>query len=120
MHISGKDAFCSSVAGYRRPSVPSWEQSVEAEARRPLGGDLSVLRDGTLEGERFEVGGMVPYFGSGEVSQAVVMVAAAEESASHYSPIAVYLRLNRLLPRRPTEARIRERLLTTSNGGYQR
>jgi hypothetical protein len=41
---------------------------------------------------------MVPYFGSGEVSQAAVIVAAAEEWAGHYSQIAVYLRLNGLLP----------------------
>jgi hypothetical protein len=41
--------------------------------------------------------GMVPYF-SREVSQAAAMVAVAEEWAGHYSQIAVYLRLNGLLP----------------------
>jgi hypothetical protein len=44
------------------------------------------------------LGGMVPYFGSGEVSRAAAMVAAAEEWAGPYSPIAVYLRLNGLQP----------------------
>ena len=51
---------------------------------------LSKVNDSRL-------GGMVPYF-SIEVSQAAAMVAVAEEWAGHYSQIAVYLRLNGLLP----------------------
>jgi hypothetical protein len=44
------------------------------------------------------LGEKVPYFGDREVSRAQVMVAAAEEWAGHYSQLAVYLRLNGLLP----------------------
>src|SRR4029453_18963985 len=44
------------------------------------------------------LGEKVPYFGTGEVSRGQAMVAAAEEGAGHYSQVAVYLRLNGLLP----------------------
>jgi hypothetical protein len=50
----------------------------------------------------------VSYFGEETVSRGAVMVAAAEEWAGHYSQIAVYLRLNGLLPptakRRPAQS----------------
>ena len=52
---------------------------------------LAKLNDSRL-------GGKVPYFGEREVSRAEAMVAAAEEWAGHYSQLAVYLRLNGLLP----------------------
>jgi acyl-CoA reductase-like NAD-dependent aldehyde dehydrogenase len=51
------------IEGYIQEAVDAGAQasragsgSVEGAAHRPLAGDLSVLRDGTLEGERFEVG----------------------------------------------------------------
>jgi hypothetical protein len=49
------------------------------------------------------LGEKVPYFGDQETSRAHVIVAAAEEWAGHYSQLAVYLRLNGLLP--PTARR---------------
>jgi hypothetical protein len=45
-----------------------------------------------------KLGGKVPYFGDRQISRAEAMVAAAEEWAGHYSQLAVYLRLNGLLP----------------------
>jgi hypothetical protein len=48
------------------------------------------------------LGEKVSYFGD-DASRAQVMVAAAEEWAGHYSQIAVYLRLNGLIP--PTARR---------------
>jgi hypothetical protein len=40
----------------------------------------------------------VPYFGDETVSRGSLMVSAAEEWAGHYSQIAVYLRINGLVP----------------------
>jgi hypothetical protein len=40
----------------------------------------------------------VPYFSAGEISRADAMFSTAEELAGHYSQLAVYFRLNRLLP----------------------
>ena len=98
-HMSGgNDALCSGIGGVPAPKRPelgagaSKEQLVARlrETFRFCETALSKLNDSRL-------GGMVPYF-SGEVSQAAAMVAAAEEWAGHYSQIAVYLRLNGLLP----------------------
>ena len=40
----------------------------------------------------------MPFFGNREVSRAEMMFAAAEDWADHYSQLAIYLRLNGLLP----------------------
>jgi hypothetical protein len=45
----------------------------------------------------------VPFFGNSEVTRAEAMFAAAEDWADHYSQLAIYLRLNGLLP--PTAKR---------------
>jgi hypothetical protein len=58
---------------------------------------------GAGQGERFEAGGEGAVLRIQEVSRAQVMVAAAEEWAGHYRQLAVYLRLNGLLP--PTAKR---------------
>jgi hypothetical protein len=95
----GNDALCSSIGGVPAPKRPelgaraSKEKLVARlrETFRFCETALSKVDDSNL-------GGMVPYFGSGKVSQAAAMVAAAEEWAGHYSQIAVYLRLNGLQP----------------------
>src|ERR687898_273906 len=96
---AGNDALCSSIGGVpapRRPELGAGASKEKLVARlretfRFCETALSKVNDAKL-------GGMVPYFGSGEVSQAAAMVAAAEEWAGHYSQIAVYLRLNGLQP----------------------
>jgi hypothetical protein len=99
-HMSGaNDALCSSISGVparKRPELGARASKEKLVARlretfRFCETALSKVNDSRL-------GGMVPYFGSGEVSQAAAMVAAAEEWAGHYSQIAVYLRLNGLVP----------------------
>jgi hypothetical protein len=99
-HMSGgNDALCSSIGGVPAPKRPELgagasKENLIARLRETFQfceTTLSRVNDSRLEG-------MVPYFGSGKVSQAAAMVAAAEEWAGHYSQIAVYLRLNGLLP----------------------
>ncbi|MGH7534146.1 MAG: hypothetical protein ACREMG_01030, partial [Gemmatimonadales bacterium] len=45
-----------------------------------------------------DLSGKVPYFGERDVSRATAMFAAVEDWADHYSQLAIYLRLNGLLP----------------------
>jgi hypothetical protein len=40
----------------------------------------------------------VPFFGDREVTRAHAMFAAVEDWGDHYSQLAIYLRLNGLLP----------------------
>ena len=95
----GNDALCSSIGGVPAPKraelgAGASKEKLVARLRetfRFCGTALSKVNDAGL-------GEMVPYFGSGKVSQAAAMLAAAEEWAGHYSQIAVYLRLNGIQP----------------------
>ena len=42
--------------------------------------------------------GKVPFFGQKEISRAAMILATAEDWSDHYSQLAIYLRLNGLLP----------------------
>jgi hypothetical protein len=99
-HMSaGNDALCSSIGGLAAP------KRSEVGARAPKEKLVARLREtfqfceSALAGVNdSRLGGKVPYFGGREISRAEAMVAAAEEWAGHYSQLAVYLRLNGLLP----------------------
>jgi hypothetical protein len=41
---------------------------------------------------------MVPWFGGRQVTRAQAILATAQDWADHYSQLAIYLRLNGLLP----------------------
>jgi DinB family protein len=96
---AGNDALCSSIGGVTPP------QRSAVAARAPKEKLVARLREtfqfcesALAKVNDSRLGEKVPYFGDQEVSRAQAMVAAAEEWASHYSQLAVYLRLNRLLP----------------------
>ncbi|HYF40325.1 MAG TPA: DinB family protein [Gemmatimonadales bacterium] len=99
-HMSaGNDALCSSIGGVtapRRSAVGARAEKEQLVSRlretfRFCKSALARVNDAKLEEK-------IPYFGDQETSRAQVMVAAAEEWAGHYSQIAVYLRLNGLVP----------------------
>jgi hypothetical protein len=95
----GNDALCSSIGGVPAPKRPDLgagpsKEKLVARLRETFHFRKTALA--TVSDSK--LGEKVPYFGAGEVSRAAVMVAAAEEWAGHYSQIAVYLRLNGLLP----------------------
>jgi hypothetical protein len=104
-HIgAGSDALCSSIGGVAAPkrspvAAGAPKEKLVARLREAFQFCESALA--TVNDSR--LGEKVPYFGDREISRAQVMVAAAEEWASHYSQIAVYLRLNGVLP--PTAKR---------------
>jgi uncharacterized damage-inducible protein DinB len=104
-HIgAGNDALCSSIGGVASPkrstvAARAPKEKLVARLRETFQFCESVLAE--VDDSRLEE--KVPYFGDRTVSRAQVMVAAAEEWASHYSQLAVYLRLNGLLP--PTAKR---------------
>ncbi|HEX6104237.1 MAG TPA: DinB family protein [Gemmatimonadales bacterium] len=104
-HVAaGSDALCSSIGGVAAPkraepaAGAAKDQLVSRlrEAFRYCESALARVDDTMLSDE-------VPYFGAGQISRADAMFAAAEEWAGHYSQLAVYFRLNGLLP--PTARR---------------
>jgi hypothetical protein len=101
---AGNDALCSSIGGVaapKRSDVGAGASKEKLVAR--LRETFQFCESALAKVNDSKLGGKVPYFGDREVSRAGVMVAAAEEWAGHYSQLAVYLRLNGLLP--PTAKR---------------
>jgi uncharacterized damage-inducible protein DinB len=100
VHLAGgNDFLCSRIGGVAEPKrsevtgrAPK-EQLVRRlrETFRFCQSALAKLDDSNLDQK-------VPYFGEGEVSRAEAMFAAAQDWAGHYSQLAVYLRVNGLLP----------------------
>jgi DinB family protein len=99
-HMSaGNDALCSSIGGLAAP------KRSEVGAGAPKEKLVARLREtfqfcaSALAGvDDSRLGARVPYFGAREISRGQAIIAAAEEWAGHYSQLAVYLRLNGLLP----------------------
>jgi hypothetical protein len=103
-HMSaGNDALCSSIGGVAPPkrseiAAGAPKEKLVARLRETFQfceSALARVNDSSLEEK-------VAYFGD-NASRGQVMVSAAEEWAGHYSQIAVYLRLNGLVP--PTAKR---------------
>jgi len=103
-HMSaGNDALCSSISGVvapKRSAVTAGAQKEKLVAR--LRETFEFCRSALAEVNDSRLQEKIAYFGS-DASRAQVMVTAAEEWAGHYSQLAVYLRLNGLLP--PTAKR---------------
>jgi hypothetical protein len=103
-HIAaGSDALCSSIGGVAVPNrsgIAAGAQKEKLVAR--LRETFQFCESALAKVDDSRLGEKISYFGS-DASRAQVMVAAAEEWAGHYSQIAVYLRLNGLLP--PTAKR---------------
>ena len=103
-HMSaGNDALCSSISGVAQPKrspVAAGAQKEKLVAR--LRETFQFCESALARVNDSRLGEKISYFGD-DASRAQVMVAAAEEWAGHYSQIAVYLRLNGLVP--PTAKR---------------
>jgi hypothetical protein len=103
-HMSaGNDALCSSIGGVaspKRSAVAAGASKEKLVAR--LRETFQFCESALAKVNDSRLGEKISYFGD-DASRAQVMVAAAEEWAGHYSQLAVYLRLNGLLP--PTAKR---------------
>ena len=99
-HLAGgNDFLCSSISGTAAPKRP------EIKGGAPKEKLVSALRESFQFCEsalgKVNDSGLsqkVPFFGGREVPRAGMMLAAAEDWADHYSQLAIYLRLNGLLP----------------------
>ena len=103
-HMSaGNDALCSSIGGVappKRSAIAAGAQKGKLVAR--LRETFQFCQSALAKVNDSRLGEKVAYFGD-DASRGQVMVAAAEEWAGHYSQLAVYLRLNGLVP--PTAKR---------------
>ena len=100
VHLSeGNDYLCSTVAGTTAAKRSEMKADVGKEklvARlretfQSCESTLAKLDDSGLSR-------MVPWFGNRQVTRAQAVLATAQDWADHYSQLAIYLRLNGLLP----------------------
>ena len=95
---AGNDAYCSSIGGVAAPKRAELAAGASKEqlvAR--LKETFQFCQSALASVDDSRLGEEVPYFGE-QTTRAAVIVSAAEEWAGHYSQIAVYLRLNGLVP----------------------
>jgi uncharacterized damage-inducible protein DinB len=95
---AGNDTYCSSIGGVAAPRRAALESGASKEQLVARLKETFQFCESALAGvSDSRLGETVPYFGE-QTTRAAVMVSAAEEWAGHYSQIAVYLRLNGLVP----------------------
>ena len=95
----GNDFLCSKIGGVAPPKRAKLTASAAKpellehlkESFRFCDSALAKVTDSQLDAK-------VPFFEGGQVSRAAAMFAATEDWADHYSQLAIYLRLNGLLP----------------------
>jgi uncharacterized damage-inducible protein DinB len=100
----GNHFLCSSLSGVPAPKA---SKAAATEPKQQLvahlkdsfqfcNSALAKVNDSNLDAK-------VPFFGDREVSRATAMFVTADDWADHYSQLAIYMRLNGLLP--PTAKR---------------
>jgi hypothetical protein len=95
----GNDYLCSKIAAVEAPKrdevkAAAGKEKLVARLKETFdfcGSALAKVDDSNLSGK-------VPFFGGREISRADAMMLTAEDWADHYSQLAIYLRLNGLLP----------------------
>jgi hypothetical protein len=99
-HLSdGNDYLCSKIGGVEAPKRAELAKGAAKEKLVARLRETFQFCESTLaKTDDSKLGGKVPFFGEREVSRATAMFAAAEDWADHYSQLAIYLRLNGLLP----------------------
>jgi len=104
-HLAGgNDFLCSTIGGVPAPKRSELAAGASKETLvARLRETFQFCESALAKVNDADLGTKVPYFGNREVSRAQAMFAAVEDWADHYSQLAVYLRLNGLLP--PTAKR---------------
>ena len=99
-HLSGgNDFLCSSISGVTAPKRSEITGSApKAKLVGALRESFQYCESALAKADDSRLSQKVPFFGNREVSRAEMMFAAAEDWADHYSQLAIYLRLNGLLP----------------------
>jgi uncharacterized damage-inducible protein DinB len=104
-HLSeGNDYLCSKIGG---APAPKRAEVAKGAAKEQLVGRLKetfqFCESVFAKVNDSDLGAKVPFFGNREITRAHAMFAAVEDWGDHYSQLAIYLRLNGLLP--PTAKR---------------
>jgi DinB superfamily len=99
-HLSeGNDYFCSKIGGVDPPKRPELAKDAGKEKMVARLRETFQFCDSALAKlDDAKLAGKVPFFGGREITKAAAILAASEDWGDHYSQLAIYLRLNGLLP----------------------
>ena len=99
-HLAGgNDFLCSKISGVAAPKRTDLGKSATKDALvARLKESFQFCESSLAKADDSRLEEKVPFFGNQEVTRAEAMFAAAEDWADHYSQLAIYLRLNGLLP----------------------
>jgi len=104
-HVAGSNDFlCSALSGMDSPQakVPEGD-APKADLVAAAKASYDYCAKALANVTDAQLGDMVPYFGNRQVTRATVAVGVANDWADHYGQLAMYLRLNGILP--PTARR---------------
>lgn len=105
--IHGNDFLCSNVSGEPAPKRADLAKTAaKAELVSRLRETFEFCQASLAKVDDSKLAAKVPFFGDREVTRAHAMLATTEDWADHYSQLAIYLRLNGLLP--PTAKKSQE------------
>jgi uncharacterized damage-inducible protein DinB len=105
VHLArGNDFFCSSLSGGKAPTrtkIAATDGKDVLLAR--LKETFAYCATALANVDDSKLSEMLPFFGGRSITRASMLVVTAADFADHYSQLAIYLRLNGLLP--PTAKR---------------
>jgi hypothetical protein len=107
-HLSdGNDYLCSTISGVEAPKRPELKGDAgKAKLVAALKESFGFCESALAKVDDSKLDEQLPWFGGRKLSRSGVMFATAQDWADHYSQLAIYLRLNGLLP--PTAKRKEE------------
>ena len=97
--VEGNGFLCSTVAGVPEPKGAEVKtEAGKAKLIARLRESFQFCQSTLAKMDDSKLSGEVPWFGDRKVSRAQAVLATAQDWADHYSQLAIYLRLNGLLP----------------------
>jgi hypothetical protein len=107
-HLSGgNDYLCSTISGVQAPKRPEMKGDAgKAKLVAALKESFGFCESALAKVDDSKLDEQLDWFGGRKMSRSGVMFATAQDWADHYSQLAIYLRLNGLLP--PTAKRKEE------------
>jgi len=100
VHLSnGNDYFCGTIGGVAQPDRTKVDASATKDALVARLKETFAFCDASLaQVDDSKLGEELPFFGGRKMTRAALMIIAADDWGDHYSQVAIYMRLNGLLP----------------------
>ena len=100
VHLAqGNDYLCGAISGAKAPTRPKVDATAGKDALLARLKETFAFCDQSLGSlNDSKLGEEIPFFGGKPWTRAAIMTLTTGDWADHYSQVAIYLRLNNLLP----------------------